>query len=269
MRALALDDFDPGPTRAVARLFGDVPSYAEHRELFWYDWGPIFYRGRLDRSARVLVVASDPGPTERVAGRTLVGDAGQRVQGFLTKIGLTRSYVCLNAFVYAAIPATVSRAARAVLADPEHTRWRNQVFARATGARLQAIVAFGAHAQDAVRRWGTARDVPVENLPHPSSRDAATLAARWREAVERLRVVVTPDDDGDPTGPTYGAALAEEDYAPVPRGDLPFGLPDWVGDDAWGRATQPQHHNCVHRPADDRRRTLVWRAPEVGGDVPG
>jgi uracil-DNA glycosylase len=34
----------------------------------------------LDRSAKVLCIASDPGPTERIVGRTLVGDAGQRVQ---------------------------------------------------------------------------------------------------------------------------------------------------------------------------------------------
>ena len=61
----------------------------------------MFYRGRLDGSARVLCVASDPGPTERIAGRSLVGNAGQRVQGLLAKLGLTRSYLCLNAWAYA------------------------------------------------------------------------------------------------------------------------------------------------------------------------
>ena len=85
--------FDPGPPPEVADHFEKAPSYAAYRDLFWYAWGPIFYRGRLDRSARLLCIASDPGPTERIAGRTLVGDAGQRVQGFLSKLGLTRSYV--------------------------------------------------------------------------------------------------------------------------------------------------------------------------------
>ena len=87
-------EFDPGPPDPVADHFAEVPSYAAHRKKFWYDWGPVFYRGRLDRSAKVLCIASDPGPTERIVGRTLVGDAGQRVQGFLTKLGLTRSYPC-------------------------------------------------------------------------------------------------------------------------------------------------------------------------------
>ena len=40
-------EFDPGPTKALARHLDDMPSYADKRELFWYDWGPIFYRGRL------------------------------------------------------------------------------------------------------------------------------------------------------------------------------------------------------------------------------
>ena len=98
-------EFDPGPPPEVAEHFAGVPSYAPHRDLFWYDWGPVFYRGRLDGSARVLCIASDPGPTERVAGRTLVGDAGQRVQGFLHKLGLSRSYACVNAYAYALLPS--------------------------------------------------------------------------------------------------------------------------------------------------------------------
>ena len=80
--------FDKGPPAAVANHFAKLPDIApEHRELFWYDWGPVFYRGRLDRRSRLLGIASDPGPTERVVGRTLVGDAGQRVQGFLERLG--------------------------------------------------------------------------------------------------------------------------------------------------------------------------------------
>jgi uracil-DNA glycosylase len=98
-------EYDPGPPPQVADHLDKVPSYAAHQDLFWYDWGPIFYRGRLDRSAKLLCIASDPGPTERIAGRTLVGDAGQRVQGFLSKLGLTRSYVCVNAYTYALLPS--------------------------------------------------------------------------------------------------------------------------------------------------------------------
>src|SRR5918912_3602198 len=112
-------EFDAGPPQEFAEIFARSPNYRPYKEHFWYDWGPIFYRGRLDGSARVLCVGSDPGPTERVALRTLVGDAGQRVQGFLAKLGLTHSYVCLNAFVYALFPSRASSAG-AVLRNQQH-----------------------------------------------------------------------------------------------------------------------------------------------------
>ena len=140
-------EFDPGPPLNVAAHLDKVPSHAAHQDLFWYDWGPIFYRGRLDRSARLLCMASDPGPTERIACRTLVGDAGQRVQGFLSKLGLAHSYVCVNAYVYAL------------------------------------------------------------------------------------------------------------------RGDFPFGMPSWLGDDSRGRQSRPKRRNTVERDAADPLHTLIWRAP--------
>lgn len=256
-----MPDFDPGPSGAVAAHLAALPSYAAHRDRFWYDWGPVLYRGRLDGSARVLGIASDPGPTERVAHRTLVGDAGQRVQGFLAKLGLTRSYVLVNAFAYALRPSQ-ARSATPILAEEAQRAWRNRLLDLVVGPPLQAVVAFGVQAQAALELW-TARPpaVTVHKLPHPSSRDAGALVAAWRAAVDDLRSVVTPDPDGDSTLPNYGARFAESDYAPVPARDLPFGVPDWLGDDAWGRAARPKHHNSVARPAEDLLHTLVWRSP--------
>jgi pterin-4a-carbinolamine dehydratase len=60
------------------------------------NWGPIYYRGRLDGSAKVIVIGQDPAADENVARRILVGSAGQRVQGFLRKLGINRSYVIVN-----------------------------------------------------------------------------------------------------------------------------------------------------------------------------
>src|SRR6476646_2483068 len=117
-------EFDPGPPPAFADIFSRLPDYAPFKDAFWYDWGTVLYRGRLDGSARLLCVASDPGPTERVVGRTLVGDAGQRVQGFLTRLGLTRSYLCLNAFAYALHPSRFFSTDQ-ILHDPQHLAWRN------------------------------------------------------------------------------------------------------------------------------------------------
>ncbi|MEU2561924.1 uracil-DNA glycosylase family protein [Streptomyces longispororuber] len=258
-RESAMAEFDRGPTASFAALLEQVPE-PPVEDAFWFDWGPVFHRGRLDGSARVLIVASDPGPTERIAGRSLVGNAGQRVQGFLTKLGLTRSYVCLNAWAYAVHPSRAP-AMKDRLGDPDQLAWRNAVFDRATGRALQAVVAMGFMAQEAVRLWSGRPPVPLVEVPHPSSHDPVALLSAWRAAVTELRAVVTPDDDGDATGPNYGTEFRESDYGAVPRRDLPFGAPRFLGDDAWVRAGAGGPRNSVSRPSPDDKHTLIWKAP--------
>jgi uracil-DNA glycosylase len=265
---MTMAEFDKGPPAAVARHLSSVPGYApEHRALFWYDWGPVFYRGRLDGRARFLGIASDPGPTERVVGRTLVGDAGQRVQGFLRKVGLTSSYALVNAFPYAVHPSDMHRALP-LLALEEHLRWRNRLLDLITGPELEVIVAFGGTAQEALRLWDRAPDVRVHEVPHPSSRNEADLQTRWAAAVTQLRASLAPDPDGDPIEPNYGATFTETDYAPIPARDLPFGLPGWMGDDSWGRLATPKHHNAVSRPREEPDHTIVWQAPPLNPRPP-
>lgn len=255
-----MPEFDRGPTAQFAELFGQVPE-PPVTSAFWFDWGPIFYRGRLDGSARVLIVASDPGPTERIAGRSLVGNAGQRVQGFLTKLGLTRSYVCLNAWAYAVHPSQAF-AMKDRLDEQAQKQWRDAVFDRATDATLEAVVAMGFMAQEAVRLWTTRPQATLVEVPHPSSHDEAALVNAWRDAVTELRTIVTPDDDGDNTGPNYGAAFEESDYTAIPRRDLPFGAPSFLGDDSWVREGPGGAQNSVSRPSPDDGHTLVWKAPD-------
>jgi hypothetical protein len=253
-------EFDPGPPPPFDDLFDRLPDYGPFREHFWFDWGPVFYRGRLDGTARLLCVASDPGATERIAARTLVGDAGQRVQGFLSRLGLTRSYLCLNAFAYGLFPSH-GFDVDDVLADQDIRDWRNAVFDAARTPSVVAVVAFGRLARQAVDLWPGRAGLPVIEVAHPSSHVAKRLLDEWRAAVEQLRGLVPPDADGDNSGPNYGAKFLERDYAPIPRRDLPFGVPDWLGDDAWGRKATPPQRSSVSRPVPDDRHTLIWRAP--------
>jgi uracil-DNA glycosylase len=253
-------EFDSGPPAAFAALFDRVPDPPVEHD-FWFDWGTVFYRGRLDGSARVLCVASDPGPTERIAGRSLVGNAGQRVQGLLAKLGLTRSYVCLNAWAYAVHPSR-AQAQQQRLDEPAQLAWRNELYDLATGPQLQAVIAFGGMAQEAVKQWAGRPSVPLCEVPHPSSRDEKRLVDEWRAAVEELRTSVTPDDDGDNGGANYGTTFAESDYAAIPRRDLPFGVPAFLGDDAWVRAQPSGAQNSVARPSPDDGHTLIWHAPK-------
>lgn len=94
--------FDPGPPPRWESLFGAAPlaTYQARPDLFRLDFGPVFYRGRLDGTARVMVVGQDPSVNEILAQRVFVGRSGQKLQGFLTKLGITRSYIMLNTFSY-------------------------------------------------------------------------------------------------------------------------------------------------------------------------
>ena len=106
--------------------------------------------------------------------------------------------------------------------------------------------------------------MPTFKVPHPSHPKEDVLLESWRTAIPDLRGVVTPDDDGSASGPNYGSTFQESDYHPIPPGDLPFGYPPWIGDDAWGRRASPRHNNCVKRPSKDGKtddNRLVWQAP--------
>lgn len=257
-----MNEYDPGPPAAFAAHFAALPDLGAKKSLFWASWGPVFYRGRLDGSARLLCIASDPGPTERVACRTLVGDAGQRVQGFLKKLGLTQSYVLVNAHAFALFPSKGPAGATLLRSQADLKAWRNQLYDLLKTPATQAVIAFGEQAQVAVEEWPGRGSTPLFELPHPSSRDTAALARAWRDAVPQLRAIVTPDPDGSTAGPNYGAGIKEADYAAIPPRDLPWGLPPFIGDDAWGRRARPRHNNSVSRPGSDLKHKLVILSPK-------
>lgn len=257
---MVASSFDSGPPSAIATICGHCPRPATAK-AFWTAWGPIFYRGRLDGSARLLCIASDPGPTERIAHRTLVGDAGQRVQGFLSKLGLTKSYLLVNAFPYALHPSYGDQA-DSLLAAHDEQLWRHQFYDSVLPTHLQAVVAFGVNAEKAFALWPGKPGVHLEQIPHPSSHDAAALLSAWHDAIQRLRGIVTPDADGSASGPNYGSSFHESDYDAIPRRDLPFGVPGFLGDDSAGRSGNPRHNDSVKRPSPDDGYTLTWVAPK-------
>ena len=82
---------DPGPTGRHESVMDATPDYQSEvgdSTTFWYAFGPVLYRGRLDGSARVLGVASDPGPPSvcRSRGARSSATPGKRHQGFLAKL---------------------------------------------------------------------------------------------------------------------------------------------------------------------------------------
>jgi uracil-DNA glycosylase len=238
--------FDPGPVRRpFAALAADYPGPDTYPPAdFRIEWGPVFHRGRLDHSAGVLVLGQDPGQHECIARRILVGEAGQRVQGFLRKLGIARSYVMINAFLYSVFG---QRGGERHAASPPiidyRARWLDALLGH--DGRIRAVVAFGHLAHDAFDRWAAANparagELTVERLTHPTMPEASShgspeqlreatrrLLEQWNGALERLDAAL-PERDEERELVPYGEDLLPEDRAAIPEFDLPAGSPPWM-----------------------------------------
>lgn len=247
-------EFDRGyhrqPYRGLVSRYPDQSTYPF--DSFRVEWGPIFHRGRLDGSARVLVIGQDPAAHEAIARRILVGEAGQRAQGLLARLGVDRSYVFINAFLYSVYGQ--GGGARHIN-DPPITAYRNRwIDAIIADQQIEAIITLGQLADRAYQQWrttpkgasNTATYVTARHPTYPESASASgqitkaeafeRLCASWNEALEALHPVVTPDNPVPLR--KYDAALTPADLAPIPARDLPPGLPDWMcALDAWAKRT--------------------------------
>ena len=231
--------------RPFAGLAADYPGPEAYPPAdFRIEWGPVFHRGRLDGSALVLVLGQDPGQHECIARRILVGEAGQRVQGFLRKLGVERSYVMTNAFLYSVFGQRGGErhADSQPIIDYRH-RWLDALLDE--DGRVQAVVAFGHLAHDAFERWAEANraraeELTVERLTHPTMPEASShgdperrreatrrLLEQWNGALGRLDAELSErDEQGELV--LYGEDLVPEDRAAIPELDLPAGSPPWM-----------------------------------------
>ena len=249
-------EFDPGYQRRPYRqLVADYPDETVYpADSFRVEWGPIFHRGRLDGSARLLVVGQDPATHETIARRILVGEAGQRIQGFLTKLGVNRSYVFVNTFLYSVFGQGGGE--RHIDDEPiaqYRSRWLDAI---TRDQPIEAILSLGHLADSAVRMWQAtptgAKSTAVHvNVLHPTYPDSASrsgkitkaaafarLCASWNEALQQLHPVITADEP-TPLVP-YGTTIAKTDLTTIPARDLPAGLPSWMSSlDAWAARTGP------------------------------
>ena len=83
-------------------LFGSTPNYralgiealggkAKVDEKFRWEFGPMWYRGRLTpESVKVFVVGQEGAQDENVSNRAFTGSTGTRTQRFLNHLGIYR-----------------------------------------------------------------------------------------------------------------------------------------------------------------------------------
>lgn len=247
--------FDPGYGEQPFRtLVQDVPDHTVFPlKDFRTEWGPVFHRGRLDGSARLLVIGQDPAQHETIVRRTLVGGAGHRLQGFLAKLGLTRSYVMQNTFIYSVYGQGGGNRHKN---NPAIIAYRNRWFDALLPRQVQGVVALGQLADLAWQAWrstpagatftGVYQAVTHPTQPESSSKgDAAKRKAAitkmlqgWNTALQAFHPVITPDV---PTPLVlYGAAFLDSELPDIPQEDLPAGSPAWMcGNADFARRTGP------------------------------
>lgn len=241
-------EFEIGYPRRFAPLLRSFPGPETYPPAdFRVEWGPIFHRGRLDGSARVLVLGQDPAAHESITRRILVGEAGQRVQGLLAKLGIDRSYVMINTYLYSVYGQGGGERHKLneAIAAYRH-RWIDKL----AGDGLEAVIAFGGLAHAAYQQWrltptGATSAAAFAALTHPTYAESASAAgqktkaaatkallANWSAALPALRSAVTPDTEA-PLIP-YGDKFVADDLRPIPERDLPPGVPEWMRSvDAW------------------------------------
>jgi hypothetical protein len=236
---------------------------------FRTEWGPIFDRGRLDGTARVLVIGQDPAQHETVARRILVGEAGQRFQGFLSKLGIDRSYVLINTFLYSVYG---QGGGQKHIKDQLITDYRNRwLDAIAAHNQLQAVITLGGLADTAYHAWpgATGATWKYTTVLHPTYPDSASASGQItkKAAMKRLcdnwntALDVLSKAPGKVTADTprplahYGDTITPAEHTLIIEEDLPPGLPDWMrGLQDWAKRTGAT--------AADKRATITMTIPK-------
>jgi uracil-DNA glycosylase len=245
--------FDPGYGKEPFRtLVQDVPDETVFpTKDFRTEWGPVFHRGRLDGNARLLIIGQDPAQHETIARRTLVGGAGHRVQGFLHKLGLTRSYVMINTFVYSVFGQGGGNKHKN---DPAIIAYRNRWFDALLPGKIEGIVALGQLADAAWQAFkatpkGAAFSGVFQAVTHPTQPESSSqgdpakkkaaitkMLKGWNTALAALNPVITADT-AVPLVP-YGTAFLESELPDIPQEDFPAGSPPWMcGNADWAKRT--------------------------------
>jgi uracil-DNA glycosylase len=260
-------EWDPGPTPAIRSIFYEAPlsRYIQWPDIFRLEWGPIYYRGRTDGSARILVIGQDPAADENLARRILVGEAGQRVQGLLSKLGITRSYIMINSVLYS-IYGQFGNKPRDFMDIPSIKAWRNSLLDALATPNVQAILAFGLAARHVTESWPGAGKFQNQGklfyLTHPTAAQRA-VRQNWNASMVQIAKEVSPDSDGHvELTPYYGSRFTKSDLSRIPLFDFGFGAPLWMGT---GRmAVRLKANKALPKKAIERP-TILWTALDNKG----
>jgi uracil-DNA glycosylase len=258
-------EYDPGPprNRSWLRLFAETPNYRGlgkaviGRDAFRWHFGPMFYRGRLgDEQVKVLIVGQEGAQDESLAHRSFAGGTGARMQHLLTHIGITRSYLFLNTFVYPIFGQYVGEL-RTLAQHPESPIQvhRNKIFDYVAARNdLQLAIAVGTAAKESLATWvrlrggsadaGRLHEADADAISprlrllgvlHPGGATggaATAIVNDFKRAIRQIERWSSDDSswlDPDPGEARRPAADYQYRSAPIPFRDLPYGTAWRIG----------------------------------------
>jgi hypothetical protein len=230
------DEFDSGPGSTFERLLqGGLDEFP------WPDWsgfglqaapslgtGPI-YRGRLAEPS-ILVVADQEAHDDLFTMRAATGDAGQRLQAFLTAAGLTRRYGILRVLPVDTLQEPSARVRAA--ADSAEVRALYAEAVRRSEPHVVLLVGpLSRRLGDHIVPAGT----PVVTM---KARRESGADASWRAALTELEALSYPRDLPNPSF-AYDGGREQ-----IPRRDLPYGTLRWQATSG-DRAQRPKRDGAA------------------------
>lgn len=114
-------EYDAGPPKDSQwpDIFAETPDYRTYgkaiyqaaaakygvqddgKEKFRWKVGPMWYRGRLTpESVKVFVIGQEGAQDENASNRTFTGSTGTKMQNFINYLGVNKSYLFMNTFIY-------------------------------------------------------------------------------------------------------------------------------------------------------------------------
>lgn len=114
-------EYDAGPPKDSQwpDIFAETPDYRAYgkaiyqaaaakygvrddgKEKFRWKVGPMWYRGRLTPdSVKVFVIGQEGAQDENASNRTFTGSTGTKMQNFINYLGINKSYLFMNTFIY-------------------------------------------------------------------------------------------------------------------------------------------------------------------------
>lgn len=196
------------------------------------------------------MIGQDPAQHETVVRRILVGEAGRRGQGLLAKLGIFRSYVFINTFLYSVYGGVKAATRRSAGLVDYRNRWLDALL---VSRQVEVVLAFGTAADEAWQMWQAtpaAQSVPVAYaaLAHPTQPESpsggnrvklaeatARMLSNWNAGLQSVAPSLNHPDAQSPLL-LYGEAWTDGDRVPIPEFDFPAGLPPWMHQqDGWAK----------------------------------